>query len=78
MDNDKFDAWDNGGNNIWRGNFYSDYWGRDLNGDGFGDVPYVIHGLKGTISMDPGPVMIAPVDGGPPGGHEVIFQMIIE
>jgi len=77
MNNDEFDAKDNGGDNIWRNNFYSDYMGSDLNGDGFGDVPYVIHGQRGTISIDPGPLMIAPVDGGPPGGHEVLCQMIV-
>ena len=77
MENHKLDAWDNNENNMWLGNFYSDYRGSDLDGDGLGDVPYVIHGRRGTISIDPGPLMIAPVDGGPPGGHEVIFQMIV-
>ena len=56
--NHNFNAWDNGEDTIWAGNAYSDYRGSDLDGDGFGDVPYVIHGRRDAISIDPGPVII--------------------
>jgi nitrous oxidase accessory protein len=33
----------------WRRNYFDDYRGYDLNGDGFGDVPYELRSLSGTL-----------------------------
>lgn len=36
----------------WRRNYFDDYRGYDLNGDGFGDVPYELRSLSGTLMED--------------------------
>ncbi|MEA2045950.1 MAG: right-handed parallel beta-helix repeat-containing protein, partial [Euryarchaeota archaeon] len=59
VDNQNFNAQDNDANQ-WEHNFYSDYMGSDLDGDGFGDEPYVIYGRRGAFSVDPKPLMTAP------------------
>ena len=41
-----------GGNalgSIWRGNFWDDYQGYDLDGDGIGDLPYEVRSLSGDL-----------------------------
>jgi hypothetical protein len=53
-ENQKFNARDNGGN-VWLGNFYSDYSGKDLDGDEVGDQPHIIQGRRGAMSIDPKP-----------------------
>jgi parallel beta-helix repeat protein len=42
-----------GRNNIFDGNFWSDYEGWDLNFDEFGDIPYQIPGLFETVDYHP-------------------------
>jgi len=34
----------------WRGNHFDDYAGYDLDGDGFGDVPYELRSVEGTLT----------------------------
>jgi parallel beta-helix repeat protein len=46
---DSANSWDYGG----EGNYWSDYRGRDLNGDGIGDDPYVINAVSGNIDNYP-------------------------
>jgi parallel beta-helix repeat protein len=58
-----YNAYDTVGNNVFDFNYWSDYWGFDLNQDGFGDIPYIVPpGLVG--SFDPHPLMSPP--GTPP------------
>ena len=54
ISNDEKNVWDDGN----QGNYWSDYAGQDGNGDGLGDLPYVIdpnnrdkHPLMGTFSI---------------------------
>lgn len=41
--------------NTWEKNYFSDYTGKDNNGDGFGDTPYIIPGSSND--QDPSPAM---------------------
>jgi nitrous oxidase accessory protein len=44
-----------GGGVTWIGNHFDDYAGYDLDGDGFGDVPYELRSLEGDLTRrDPG------------------------
>jgi len=56
-DNQRFNVRDNVVGNKWLGNFYGDYSGVDLNGDNFGDEPYVIQGRRGAASYDTKPFL---------------------
>jgi parallel beta-helix repeat protein len=58
-----YNAYDTAPKNIFDYNYWSDYWGFDLNQDGFGDIPYIV---PPTImgSFDPHPLMSLP--GNPP------------
>ncbi len=54
VSNDEKNVWDDGN----QGNYWSDYAGQDENGDGLGDLPYIIdannrdaHPLMGTFSI---------------------------
>jgi len=44
--NNKYQVYSVGSTNVWddgdEGNYWSDYTGQDLNGDGIGDIPYVL------------------------------------
>jgi parallel beta-helix repeat protein len=44
MDNLLAQAWNDGRNNVFDGNYWSDYTGWDLNFDGYGELPYIIPG----------------------------------
>jgi len=55
----KINAYENSSRNIWNttfGNFYSDYWEKDENGDGIGDIPYHLPG-ENSESSDFKPLM---------------------
>ncbi|NVM37251.1 MAG: right-handed parallel beta-helix repeat-containing protein [Candidatus Lokiarchaeota archaeon] len=57
-------AQDNGTNNQWDngaiGNFWDDYIGYDLNGDGIGDTPYNISGLAKCVDRFPQIIKLPP------------------
>ena len=38
--------------NVWKGNYWDDYEGFDLNNDGIGDTPYELYGYADRIWMD--------------------------
>ncbi len=48
-----YNAWDDGSENLFYENFWSDYIGVDLNLDGFGDQPYPIPGRAGNQDLRP-------------------------
>jgi len=58
-----YNAYDTAPKNTFDYNYWSDYWGFDLNQDGFGDIPYIV---PPTVmgSFDPHPLMSPP--GTPP------------
>ncbi len=41
------------GSNLWDYNYYDDYTGEDLDGDGIGDIPYDIEGSAGEQDLHP-------------------------
>ncbi len=53
-------AYENLSRNTWNtsvGNYYSDYKGKDVNGDGIGDQPYKLPGTTNTKSVDLKPLI---------------------
>ena len=63
--NRMYQAWDNGVSMVWddgsRGNYWSDYnetGFADENNDGIGDVPYTVHGPKGSKDFFP---LVSPI-----------------
>ena len=50
-------AQDDGANNDWEyattGNYWNDYTGKDVNDDSFGDTPYIIQGIAGSLDIYP-------------------------
>jgi len=65
FENNNLNAFDTSSGNIWDngsiGNYWDDYKGYDINGDGIGEIPYVIHG--GTGGQDNFPIwsVLAPI-----------------
>jgi len=58
ISNKVHNAVDNGSKNIWddrekRGNYWSDYYGKDENNDGIGETEYLIPGTAGAIDEIP-------------------------
>lgn len=57
------DVSDNGNDNTFDYNFYSDYEGTDWNFDGIGDIPHYISGMAGSVDLHP---LMAPPGVPPP------------
>ena len=58
VDNQNFNARDNGENNRWIANFYSDYSGEAIAGGVVGTEPYPIQGRRGAVTLDLSPVVV--------------------
>ncbi len=58
VDNQNFNARDNGDNNRWIANFYSDYSGEAIGGGVVGTEPHPIHGRRGAVTFDLSPVVV--------------------
>ena len=71
-------AYDGGSNNRWdngtMGNYWSNYTGLDVDGDGIGDVPYNIKGSAG--SQDRFPLMKCPIST-PQDGGGIPIELIV-
>ena len=57
-DNQNFNARDNGQNNNWLANLYSDYSGEAIGGSVIGSEPYAIQGRRGATTIDLNPVVV--------------------
>jgi len=55
VDNQNFNARDNGQNNRWLANFYSDYSGGSISGSVVGSEPYEIQGRRDAVTFDLSP-----------------------
>lgn len=64
------------GNNLWQGNYWDDYTGADANGDGYGDVPYLLveGGADARPRMEPWTMAAHP----PPVAQQVPFVQLYQ